>query len=311
MAACGDGQTERVQSIRFKTNILYAVRIEYIKKKGGGARIVFGKSENTNQIENAVRIARGSDVAIVVCGESNDVCGESKDRRDIALPGLQRDLILAVASTGTPVILVLMNGRPLTIRDACDASAAVVEAWYPGEDGAKAIGEVLLGLTNPSGKLPISFPETVGQLPIHYNRLNGTPAAYIDGSAAPLYAFGHGLSYTTFAYSGLQVDVSPFALSGQVVVEVNVRNAGDRDGKETVFVFVSDLVSSTVKPRTELKAWEKIGLVRGETKRVRFELGVDAFRTLDTQMRWRVEPGEFAVRVGGSLEQTLSATFCL
>ncbi len=311
VAACGDGQTERVQSIRFKTNMPYAVRIEYIKKKGGGARIVFGKSENTNRIENAVRIARESDVAIVVCGESNDVCGESKDRRDIALPGLQRDLILAVANTGTPVVLVLMNGRPLTIRAERDASAAVIEAWYPGEDGARAVGEVLLGLTNPSGKLPISFPETVGQLPIHYNRLNGTPAAYIDGSAAPLYAFGHGLSYTTFTYSDLQVDASPFARSGRVIVAVNVENSGNRDGKETVLLFVSDLVSSTVKARTELKAWEKISLARGETKRVRFELGVDAFRTLDPQMRWRVEPGEFTIRVGGSLDQTLSASVCL
>lgn len=262
------------------------------------------KDTATDGIAEAVAAAKGCDVAILVLGESSwtegMTCGEGNDRAELDLPGVQEQLLQAVCETGTPVVLVLINGRPLTINWAAEHVPAILEAWYPGQEGGTAIADVLWGDYNPGGKLPITFPQTVGQLPRYYNyKPSGRAYDYVLTSFKPLFEFGYGLSYTRFEYSDLTTTPQAIGPGGQVTVSVKVQNAGDRAGDEVVQLYIRDLVSSVVTPLKQLKGFRRIALQPGETQTVEFTLGPKHLSLLDRHLEPVVEPGTFEVRVGG------------
>ena len=292
-------------------------------------------------IAEAVEAASKSDVAVVVLGETSVilsglgwgvglgeneprdpfVSGEGYDLTSLDPPGVQRELLQAVCATGKPVVLVMVHGRPWSIDWEKDHVPAILEAWYPGEQGGNAIAGILLGDVNPSGRLNCSVPRSVGHLPVTYdykpsargiNREPGTPEKpgrdYVFSSPAPLFAFGHGLSYTTFEYSDLKIDNNASAKT--VRVSVNVRNTGRRDGKEVVQLYVNDRVSSVTTPQKMLKGFDKIELKAGEQKTVTFDLPYDELALWNASMQRVVEPGEFAVMIGRSAEDiALSGSF--
>lgn len=292
-------------------------------------------------IAAAVEAASKSDVAVVVLGETSVilsglgwgvglgeneprdpfVSGEGYDLTSLDPPGVQRELLQAVCATGKPVVLVMVHGRPWSIDWEKDHVPAILEAWYPGEQGGNAIAGILLGDVNPSGRLNCSVPRSVGHLPVTYdykpsargiNREPGTPEKpgrdYVFSSPAPLFAFGHGLSYTTFEYSDLKIDNNESAKA--VKVSVNVRNTGSRDGKEVVQLYVNDRVSSVTTPQKMLKGFDKIELKTGEQKTVTFDLPYDEQALWNASMQRVVEPGEFAVMIGRSAEDiALSGSF--
>lgn len=292
-------------------------------------------------IDAAVEAASKSDVAVVVLGETSVilsglgwgvglgeneprdafVSGEGYDLTSLDPPGVQRELLQAVCATGKPVVLVMVHGRPWSIDWEKDHVPAILEAWYPGEQGGNAIAGILLGDVNPSGRLNCSVPRSVGHLPVTYdykpsargiNREPGTPEKpgrdYVFSSPAPLFAFGHGLSYTTFEYNDLKIDNNASAKT--VKVSVNVRNTGSRDGKEVVQLYVNDRVSSVTTPQKMLKGFDKIELKAGEQKTVTFDLPYDELALWNASMQRVVEPGEFAVMIGRSAEDiALSGSF--
>jgi beta-glucosidase len=246
------------------------------------------------------------------------LCGEGFDRDEIGLPGEQPALAQAVIATGVPVVLVLVNGRPLTLGAVAEGAKAILEAWYPGEEGGMAIADILFGAANPCGRLPISFPKTVGQVPLFYNHKPsargyyhqpGSPERpgrdYVLNDTMPRFAFGCGLSYTEFIYSGLAIEPSRIAPADTAMVRVRVRNTGRRRGKEVVQLFVRDLVSSTTTPVKALKGFAKVALESGEEREVHFALGPAELAIIDADMRETVEPGDFEIAVGG-LQATLT-----
>lgn len=292
-------------------------------------------------IAAAVEAASKSDVAVVVLGETSVilsglgwgvglgeneprdpfVSGEGYDLTSLDPPGVQRELLQAVCATGKPVVLVMVHGRPWSIDWEKDHVPAILEAWYPGEQGGNAIAGILLGDVNPSGRLNCSVPRSVGHLPVTYdykpsargiNREPGTPEKpgrdYVFSSPTPLFAFGHGLSYTTFEYSDLKIDNNASAKT--VRVSVSVRNTGSRDGKEVVQLYVNDRVSSVTTPQKMLKGFDKIELKAGEQKTVSFDLPYGELALWNASMQHVVEPGEFAVMIGRSAEDiALSGSF--
>ena len=255
----------------------------------------------------AVESARNADAVIIALGESREMSGEASSRSTLAIPGLQNELLESVASAGKPVILVLMNGRPLAIPWAEEHAGAIVESWFLGIRSGNAIADVLFGEYNPSGKLPVTFPRTVGQVPYYYNHKNsGRPAndaekytsRYIDLPSSPLYPFGFGLSYTTFDYSGLALSPGVIDTSGTVTVSVSVKNTGTRPGEEVVQFYVRQDFGSVTRPVKELKGFERIALAPGESRQVKFLLRGSDLRMYDAAMRHVVEPGTYTVFVG-------------
>ena len=274
----------------------------------------------------AVEAAQHSEVAVVVLGgtsvanagtgwgtdEDFSTCGEGFDRSELTALGVQEDLARAVIGTGTPAVVVLVHGRPYGIEWIAEHARAVVEAWYPGEQGGHALADVLFGRVNPSGRLPVSVPRTVGHVPAFYNHKPsargyyhkpGSPEDpgrdYVFSSPEPLWPFGHGLSYTRFSYSNLRVTPARIRPSGRVQVSVDVRNAGKRAGKEVVQLYLNDVVSSVTTPVKALRRFDKVALRPGEKRTVTFTLSPDDLKVLDHTMRWVVESGQFEVIVGG------------
>jgi beta-glucosidase len=247
----------------------------------------------------ALQAARQSQVALLFVGNSGQTEGEQRDRANLDLPGVQCELIEQVAATGVPTVVVLINGSAVTMLDWIDQVGAVVEAWYPGEAGGTAIAEALFGDTSPSGKLPITFPRTVGQLPLYYNyKPSGRIDDYVDLTGKPLFPFGHGLSYTTFTYRNLHVRLE----QKMVKVSLEVENTGKRAGDEVVQLYIHDVVASVARPVKELKGFRRISLQPHETKTVTFEIAVQQFGLYDADLRYIVEPGEFEIMVGSSSE---------
>jgi beta-glucosidase len=278
------------------------VRIAY-------ARGCAAEGDDGRGIEEAARLARGADVAIVVVGEPWTMSGEATSRSSLELPGRQLDLIRAVHATGTPTVVVLMNGRPLTIGWVAGNVPSILEAWYPGVEAGHAIADALFGRVNPGGKLPVTFPRVVGQVPMYYNHMaTGRPASpkdkytskYIDQPLGPLWPFGHGLSYTRFRLSGLALDAKEIAPDGRIGLSVDVKNVGDRAGDEVVQVYVRDVAASVVRPVRELRAFRRVTLTPGEARTLRFSLGPEDLGLYDRRMRYVVEPGEFRVYIGTS-----------
>jgi beta-glucosidase len=275
-----------------------------------------GKKEETISILAAMRASlRGgqlvevadADVIVAVMGESRELSGEAASRSSLDLPDGQQQQLAELAARGKPVVMVLLSGRPLAIPWAAEHVDAIVQAWFPGTEGAQALVDVLLGAVNPSGKLPMTMPRATGQVPIHYAALpTGRPAnpedrwtnKYLDLPIGPLYPFGHGLSYTRFEYSDLRLSAPSIAVDGSLVVSAAVRNAGERAGEEVVQMYVTDLVASVSRPLQELKGFQRIALSAGETKRVSFTIARDQLRFW--KKGWLVEPGTFRVMLGGS-----------
>ena len=269
-----------------------------------GCDVVGTATEGFNE---AVQAASRSEVVVAVVGERSGlsehaVSGEGRDRASLRLPGVQEEFIDALCKTGKPVIVVLVNGRPLSLGRVVEKCAAIVEAWFPGEEGGNAVAEVLFGDYNPSGRLPISFPFEVGQVPLYYSRRPSSFREYVFASSRPLFPFGHGLSYTDFQYQSLQVTPQTVGPGGRVSIAVAVRNAGERAGEEVVQLYVRDVVASVARPVKELKGFRKIALGPGEEKTVTFELSADQLAFYDCSMRLVVEPGQFEVMVGSSSE---------
>jgi beta-glucosidase len=275
--------------------------------------------DGTDEIAAAVSAARAAQVAIVVLGENEwqapgktGTDGEGFDVASLDLTGRQEELLEAVHATGTPTVLVLVNGRPLSTRWAAEHVPAIVEAWLPGERGGEAVADVLFGDQEPEGRLPITVPRHVGQLPVAYDYKpskaywlrEGWGKPYADMSPEPLFVFGHGLSYTRFAYANLQITPASIARDGTVEVSADVSNVGKRAGREVVQLYLHDPVASVVVPVRRLRGFEKVSLDPGETKTVRFTLGPSDLALLDSGLRWTVEPGAFEVAVGSSSRTT-------
>ncbi len=290
-----------------------------------GADLVFGETGFTSELtinetekggfEEAIQLARESEVVIMVLGEHGFQSGEGRSRTDIGLPGVQQELLEAVYEVNQNIILVLMNGRPLTIPWAAEKIPAILEVWQLGTQSGNAISEVLFGDYNPSGKLPMTFPRNVGQIPIYYNYYNtGRPgpkdevfwAHYIDESNQPLYPFGFGLSYTWFEYGHLQIDDSD---NSQIKISVSVKNAGQVVGEEVVQLYIRDKVASVVRPVKELKGFEKILLQPGESKTVEFDLTEKGLGFYDNAGKFIVESGMFEVMVGTNSQEGLMGSF--
>ncbi|WFC40514.1 beta-glucosidase BglX [Pseudoxanthomonas sp. SE1] len=291
---------------------------------GDRTRLVVAKgaeidSQDTRGFADAVAAAKQADAVVMFLGEHPDMSAEANNRTSLDLPGVQEQLALAVAATGKPVVVVLLNGRPLSIGGLKGKVPAILEAWFPGIEGGHAIADVLFGDVNPSAKLPITFPHNVGQVPIYYAHKNtGRPprmeekytSKYLDVPWTPLYAFGHGLSYTTFRYDAPVVSsatLKPDALEQRV--SVRVTNTGKRAGEEVVQLYVRDDVASVTRPVKQLRGFQRVSLQPGESKTLTFTLGFDDLAMYDARMQQVVEPGTFTVFVGGSSDRTQQAEF--
>lgn len=263
------------------------------------------------EIDRAVANARQADVAVVVLGGGQRTCGENKSRTSLELPGHQLKLLQAVQATGKPVILILINGRPLSVNWADKFVPAILEAWYPGSKGGTAVADILFGDYNPGGKLTVTFPKTVGQIPFNFPY---KPASQIDGGKNPgpdgnmsringaLYPFGYGLSYTTFEYSDLEITPKVITPNQKATIRLKVTNTGKRAGDEVVQLYTRDILSSVTTYEKNLAGFERIHLKPGESKEIVFTLDRKHLELLNADMKWTVEPGEFAIMVGASSE---------
>ena len=254
-------------------------------------------------IATAVRTASQCQMVVLVMGNNQMTEGEQRDRASLDLPGKQPELIKAVAGLGIPTVVVLINGSAITMSDWIDQVGAIVEAWYPGEKGGLAIAEVLSGVTNPGGKLPVTFPRLVGQLPLYYNyKPSGRINDYVDQTGKPQFPFGHGLSYTTFAYRNLDIQVDGTGEDRLVKVTLEVQNSGNCAGDEIVQLYTRDPIATVSRPVKELKAFKRLTIGSGQSQRVTFEMPVKLFGLYNQKMQFVVEPGEFEVMAGSSSE---------
>ncbi|OMP80378.1 MULTISPECIES: beta-glucosidase BglX [unclassified Chitinophaga] len=279
-------------------------------------------ANSAGMLAEAVALAQQSDIVVLALGESYGMSGEAASRSNISIPENQEKLLRAVYATGKPVVLVLMNGRPLTLEWEDAHIPAIVETWFLGTEAGNSIADVLFGDYNPAGKLTMTFPRSVGQIPIYYNHKNtGRPedpankysSKYLDITNEPLYPFGYGLSYTKFTYGPVQLDKNQLKQSatGNVKVSVAVTNSGNYDGEEVVQLYIRDKVASVTRPVKELKNFKKIFLKKGETRTVTFELSVNDLKFYNKDLKYVSEPGDFSVFVGGNSRDTQSADFAL
>jgi beta-glucosidase len=253
-------------------------------------------------IRQAVNLAKKSDIAVVVIGEDPRKVGEGKDRANIDLDETQLNLIKAISETGKPVVAVLFNGRPLTIGWVAKNIPSIVETWFSGEKGGLAIADVLLGNVNPSGKLPMTFPRSIGQVPFYYYHKPTSRHGYVDEARTPLFAFGHGLSYTTFEYSDLQITPLKIAVNGTAEVSVKITNTGKVEGTEVAQMYLRDVVGSVTTAVKALKGFNRITLKPGESGTVKFIVTPEELSLWNREMKQVVEPGEFKVMIGSSSE---------
>jgi len=265
-----------------------------------------------------VRVARQADVVVLVVGERQEMSGEAASRADIGLPGIQSELVRQIYAAGKPTVLVLMNGRPLTIPWEAEHIPAILETWFLGIQSGHAIADVLFGDVNPAGRLAVSIPRSVGQIPIHYDYRNtGRPqndsdkftSKYIDLPNSPLYPFGYGLSYTKFTYENLNLSKARMKRGESLEISVQVKNTGGRDGDEVVQLYVRDLVASVTRPVRQLKGFKRISIAAGTSKTVTFTVSSDALSFYDLNMKRTVEPGMFKIFVGGSSVGGLETEF--
>lgn len=274
-------------------------------------------------IAEALEVAKSADVIVAALGESSEMSGESSSRTDLGIPDTQRRLLEALLQTGKPVVLVLFTGRPLTLTWEHEHVPAILNVWFGGTETGKAVADVLFGDVNPSGKLPATFPQNVGQIPLYYSAKNtGRPLAegawfqkfrsnYLDVNNQPLYPFGYGLSYSTFEYSDIRLDKNSITADEKVLATVTVKNAGNYDGEEVVQLYLRDIYASVTRPVKELKAFQKIFLKKGESRDVSFEIGIDDLKFYNNELQWEAEPGDFVVFIGTNSRDLKEAKFTL
>ncbi|MBE6215014.1 MAG: beta-glucosidase BglX [Bacteroidales bacterium] len=274
-------------------------------------------------LNEALAVARQSDVIVAALGEASEMSGESSCRTDIGIPDVQQKLLKALVATGKPVVLVLFNGRPLTLNWEAENVPAILDVWFGGSETADAVADVLFGDVNPSGKLTMSFPKNVGQIPLYYAAKNtGRPllegrwfekfrSNYLDVDNDPLYPFGYGISYTTFEYSPVTISATEVGKGGSLTAEVTVTNTGKVAGKEVVQMYLQDVVGSTTRPLRELKGFEKVALEPGESRTVTFEITPELMSHYNSNLEFVAEPGEFIVSVGPDSRTKNSASFML
>ncbi|MCX6151251.1 MAG: glycoside hydrolase family 3 C-terminal domain-containing protein [Ignavibacteriales bacterium] len=297
--------------------------LQGIKTKVPTANILYSKGCNIlgnskKYFDEAIETAKKSDVIILALGEEGHMTGEARSRASLDLPGVQEDLAKEIFKTGKPVIVILMNGRPLSINWIAANIPTVVETWFLGLQAGNAIADVLFGDYNPGGKLTVTFPRTVGQVPIYYNHKNtGRPydpknfytSYYIDTLNTPLYPFGFGLSFTKFEYGKVKLSADKILTDGKLKVSVDVKNSGEYDGEEVVQLYVKDDFASVTRPVKELKGFKKIFLKKGESQTVNFELGKNDLAFYNKDMKWTVEPGTFKVFVGTNSVDVQESSF--
>lgn len=291
---------EGIMEVANKKNVSFDKGVEILK-------------DDRSMIAKAVESARNADVIVAVMGEFENMTGEAASRSSIDLPGIQKEFLAELKKLNKPIVLVLLNGRPLTLEWENENMDAILEAWYPGTRGGAAIAQTLYGINNPSGKLPMTFPRNVGQVPIYYNHKNtGRPylgptdpeqkykSRYTDVDNSPLYPFGYGLSYTTFDYSNLKLSSNQINFNDTLKILVEVSNTGNYDGEEVVQLYIKDKVGTVTRPVKELKGFKKVALKKGEKKMVEFEISSNDLRFYNIDMDFVAEPGDFEVFVGGS-----------
>jgi beta-glucosidase len=309
----GDGKEENTVTplAGIKAKVSPQTKVVYAK----GCEV---KGDSTAGFEEAVNLAKSADVAVVFVGELAEMVGEAASRASLDLPGRQMELVHAIHATGKPTIVVLVNGRPLSIGWIVNNAPAILESWMGGTESGNAIADILFGDVNPGAKLPVTFPRTVGQVPIYYNHMNtGRPpdaesrynSKYIDEPWTPLFPFGFGLSYTTFKISNLQLSAPRINASGKLTVSAEVENTGRRAGDEVVQLYIRDPVASMTRPVKELKGFQRVSLKPGEKRRVEFVLGPEHLGFWNREMRYVVEPGEFRVMVGSNSAEVIEARF--
>lgn len=301
------------EKVKGKAEVLYTKGCDLVDAHWPESEIIEYPltADEQAEIDKAVENARRADVAVVVLGGGQRTCGENKSRSSLELPGRQLKLLQAVQATGKPVVLVLINGRPLSVNWADKFVPAIIEAWYPGSKGGIAVADVLFGDYNPGGKLTVTFPKTAGQIPFNFPC---KPSSQIDGGKNPgrdgnmsringaLYPFGYGLSYTTFKYSDLEISPAVITPNEEATVRLKVTNTGKRAGDEVVQLYTRDVLSSVTTYEKNLAGFERVHLQPGETKEVVFTLDRKHLELLDVNMKWTVEPGEFAIMAGASSE---------
>ena len=309
----GDGRKEDAVTLLagIRAKLPSDTTINYAK----GCDVTGDATDGFAEAENA---ARQSDFVVLAVGESGNMSGEAASRSSLDLPGRQLELIQAIHAIGKPYAVVLMNGRPLSINWVASNSPAILETWFSGTEGGNAIADTLFGDVNPAGKLPVTFPRSVGQVPIYYNHKNTgrppgvdpkSPLPYIDLPWTPLYPFGYGLSYTQFKLSGLKLSSDRIRPDGSVVVGVDAENTGDRAGEEVVQLYIHDPAASVTRPVRELKGFQRVSLRPGESRHVEFTLGPRELGFYGREMRFGVEPGKIEIFVGTSSEGGLESSF--
>ena len=299
-----DKSADQALDFHFEAGRAYKIRIEFVND-GRGARVIFGYSAGREDFSAAVEAARKADVAILCMGDNEETSGENFDRTDLNLPGRQLELVQAVYATGTPVVLLLQSGRPVTANWESDHLPAILEAWFPGEQGGMAIAQTIFGDEAPGGRLPITFPRSVGQIPCHYSRRPGGGKRYVEMDWLPLYPFGFGLTYTRFAFRDMSLSRSVIGPEDTVTVSVTVENIGSCTGDAVPQLYVRDMFSSVVKPERQLAAFQRVTLAPGESRRVELTVGPRQLRTLGADYIWRVEPGKFELQIGDNAENIL------
>ena len=278
---------------------------------------------NEEMLQEALQISKDADVIVAALGESSEMSGESSSRTEIGIPDVQKELLRELLKTGKPVVLVLFTGRPLTLTWENENVPAILNVWFGGSEAAHAIGDVLFGDVNPSGKLVATFPQNVGQIPLFYNHKNtGRPlhegrwfekfrSNYLDVSNDPLYPFGYGLSYTTFSYSDVKLSSTTLDAKGELTASVTVTNTGKYDGAEVVQLYIRDLVGSVTRPVKELKGFEKTFIKAGESKNVSFKITPELLKFYNYNLEYVFEKGDFDVMIGGNSSDVKSARFTL
>ncbi len=285
-----------------------------------GPEIEVDNRSPEEMIQEAVSAAAKADVIVAVVGEAADMTGEASSRSDISLPKSQENLLKALSKTGKPLVIVLFNGRPLTLNWENKHTDAILDVWFGGIETGNAVAEVLFGDYNPSGKITVSFPVNTGQIPIYYNHKNtGRPyngeefakfkSNYLDVSNDPLYPFGYGLSYTSFQYSELSLNKTKIKPNERLRVKLTISNTGNFDGEETVQLYIRDLVASVTRPVKELKGFQKVFLRKGESRELEFTIGVEDLKFWNSNLKWVYEPGAFQVFVGTNSRDVKEAAF--
>lgn len=302
--------------------------LDEIKNYNGTENVIYAEGVKTtgddrSGFDEAIRAAANADKIVYVLGENWEWTGEAASRTDLSIPGVQTELLVQLAQLKKPIVLVLMNGRPLTLTKESELASSLLEVWYPGTMGGKAVNDVLFGIYNPSGKLPMTFPRTLGQVPIFYwEKSTGRPidptqpdlkykSRYIDSPNSPLYTFGFGLSYTKFTYSDLKLSSDQLTMGNEITATITVTNSGKYDGEEVVQVYYHDLVASVTRPIRLLCAFQKVMIKAGESKQISFTLKPEMFAFHNLQMQYVPEPGDFNLFIGGNLNEALVTRFTL